>query len=79
MYKYILLLCLFLCGCSQPLCVGIQQHNEVYDESYVMVCEDKGKRTYEGTIYDQKALDEEFDTFKLWVEQGQPPSMRIER
>jgi len=78
MYRLILL-CLFISGCVTPLCVGIQQHNEVYDESYIMVCEDsKGKRTYEGTIYDQKDLDDTFDTFKLWVANGCPSKMEIE-
>ena len=82
MYKLVLLLCLFILGCD-PIdynCVGIQQHNEVFDTSFIMVCEDcKGHRTYEGVIYDQKDLDDTFDTFKLWVENGQPPSMEIIR
>jgi len=79
--KIIILLSLLLVGCD-PIdynCVGIQQHNEVYDESYIMVCEDaKGKRTYDGMIYDQEALDRDYDTFKLWVANGCPSKMEIE-
>jgi len=85
MWKLLFLL-FFLSGCDpEPTCtdyncVGIHQFNEVYDESYIEVCEDcNGKRTYEGVIYDQEALDRDFDTFKLWVKNGCPQVMEIER